>query len=59
MALVVADICASDAVILRAIAAELNDRNMLTRRNRRRHVSTVQELLVRLTLRPMVCVGRG
>jgi hypothetical protein len=59
MAPAVADIRASGAVILRAIAAELNDRNILTRRNRRRHVSTVQNLLVRLRLRPVVCVGRG
>lgn len=59
MAPAVADICASDAVILRAIAAELNDRNILKRRNRWRHVSTVQNLLVRLRLRQVVCVGRG
>jgi hypothetical protein len=45
---VVADIRASGATSLRAIAAELNSRGMLTRRGGRWHVSTVSNLLERL-----------
>jgi len=41
LAPVVADIRAGGATSLRAIAAEMNDRGMLTRRGGRWHVSTV------------------
>ena len=44
----VADIRAGGATSLRAIAAELNARGMLTRRGGRWHVSTVMNLLDRL-----------
>ena len=46
----VEDIRAGGATSLRAIAAELNDRGMLTRRGGRWHVSTVMNLLDRLGL---------
>ncbi len=45
---VVEDIRAGGATSLRAIAAELNARGMLTRRGGRWHVSTVMNLLDRL-----------
>ncbi len=48
LAQVVADIRAGGATSLRAIAAELNARGMLTRRGGRWHVSTVMNLLDRL-----------
>jgi DNA invertase Pin-like site-specific DNA recombinase len=48
LAPVVADIRAGGATSLRAIAAELNARGMLTRRGGRWHVSTVTNLLDRL-----------
>jgi hypothetical protein len=48
---VIADIRAGGAVSLRAIAAEMNGRGMLTRRGGRWHVSTVLNLLDRLGLR--------
>ena len=51
LAPVVADIRAGGATSLRAIAAELNARGMLTRRGGRWHVSTVTNLLDRLGLR--------
>ncbi len=45
---VLADICAGGGTSLRAIAAELTARGMLTRRGGRWHVSTVMNLLDRL-----------
>ena len=51
LAPVVEDIRAGGATSLRAIAAELNARGMLTRRGGRWHVSTVMNLLDRLGLR--------
>ncbi|MBM9594466.1 recombinase family protein [Roseitranquillus sediminis] len=45
---VVQDVCAGGAVSLRAIAAEVNARSILTRRGGRWHVSTVMNLLRRL-----------
>ena len=51
LAPVVADIRAGGATSLRAMAAELNGRGMLTRRGGRWHVSTVLNLLDRLGLR--------
>jgi Recombinase len=48
LAPVVEDIRSGGAKSLRAIAAELNDRGMLTRRGGRWHVSTVMNLLDRL-----------
>lgn len=45
---VIADIQAAGGTTLRAIAADLNARGMLTRRGGRWHVSTVQNLLRRL-----------
>jgi DNA invertase Pin-like site-specific DNA recombinase len=48
LAPVIDDIRAGGATSLRAIAAELNDRGMLTRRGGRWHVSTVMNLLARL-----------
>ena len=50
LAPVVEDIRAGGATSLRAIAAELNARGMLTRRGGRWHVSTVMNLLDRLGL---------
>ena len=47
----VADIPASGATSLRAMAGELNARGMLTRRGGRWHVSTVMNLLDRLGMR--------
>ena len=55
LAPVVEDIRAGGAVSLRAIAAELNARGMLTRRGGRWHVSTVTNLLDRLGLREAAC----
>jgi DNA invertase Pin-like site-specific DNA recombinase len=51
LALVVEDIRARGATSLRAMAAELNGRGMLTRRGGRWHVSTVMNLLKRLGAR--------
>jgi hypothetical protein len=48
---VVEDIREGGATSLRAIAGELNDRGMLTRRGGRWHVSTVMNLLDRLRMR--------
>jgi hypothetical protein len=50
LAPVVDDIRAAGATSLRAIAAELNGRGMLTRRGGRWHVSTVMNLMERLAL---------
>jgi hypothetical protein len=44
---------------LRAIAAELNGRGMLTRRGGRWHVSTVMHLLDRLGPREAECASPG
>ena len=55
LAPVVEDIRAGGAVSLRAIAAELNGRGMLTRRGGRWHVSTVTNLLERLGVREAAC----
>ncbi len=57
LAPVVADIRAGGATSLRAIAAEMNDRGMLTRRGGRWHVSTVLNLLDRLGLREATCAS--
>ena len=59
LAPVVEDIRAGGATSLRAIAAELNDRGMLTRRGGRWHVSTVTNLLDRLGLREAACASPG
>lgn len=59
LAPVVANIHASGITGLRAIAAELNDRGMLTRRGGRWYVSTVQNLLDRLGLREAACASPG
>ena len=55
----VEDIRASGATSLRAIAAELNARGMLTRRGGRWHVSTVRNLLDRVRLREVPRVSPG
>jgi hypothetical protein len=52
---VVEDIRGGGATSLRAIAAELNGRGMLTRRGGRWHISTVMNLLDRLVLRAPAC----
>ncbi len=59
LAPVVADIRAGGATSLRAIAAEMNARGMLTRRGGRWHVSTVLNLLDRLELREAACASPG
>ena len=59
LALVLEDIRAGCATSLRAIATELNDRGMLTRRGGRWHVSTVTNLLDRLVMRETACTSRG
>ena len=59
LAPVVEDIRGSGATSLRAIAAELNERGMLTRRGGRWHVSTVTNLLERLSLRKAACASPG
>jgi DNA invertase Pin-like site-specific DNA recombinase len=59
LAPVVGDIRLGGATSLRAIAAELNTRGMLTRRGGRWHVSTVTNLLARLGLREASCGSRG
>ena len=59
LAPVVEDIRAGGATSLRAIAAELNVRGMLTRRGGRWHVSTVMNLLDRLGLREAACASPG
>ena len=51
LAPVVEDVRASGHTSLRAMAAELNARGMLTRRGGRWHVSTVVNLLERLGIR--------
>ncbi len=56
---VVADIRASGATSLRAIAAEMNARGMLMRRGGRWHVSSVTNLLDRLRLREAECDSPG
>jgi DNA invertase Pin-like site-specific DNA recombinase len=56
---VLADIRAGGATSLRALAAELNARGMLTRRGGRWHVSTVMNLLDRLGLREATCASPG
>jgi hypothetical protein len=56
---VIKDIRSSGANSLRAIAAELNWRGMLTRRGGRWHVSTVLNLLERLDLRETNRSDRG
>ncbi|MEO1276035.1 MAG: recombinase family protein [Pseudomonadota bacterium] len=53
LAPVLADIRAAGHTSLRAIAAELNARGMLTRRGGRWHVSTVRNLVSRLDRTPM------
>jgi DNA invertase Pin-like site-specific DNA recombinase len=57
LAPVIEDIRAGGAIGLRAIAAELNERGMLTRRGGRWHVSTVMNLLDRLGLRDGSCAS--
>ena len=59
LAPVVEDIRAGGATSLRAIAAEMNARGMLTRRGGRWHVSTVMNLLGRLGLREAACASPG
>ena len=59
LAPVISDIRAGGATSLRAIAGELNDRGMLTRRGGRWHVSTVMSLLDRLGLREAACARPG
>ena len=59
LAPVVDDIRASGVTSLRAIATELNERGMLTRRGGRWHVSTVTDLLERLGLRTAACPSPG
>ncbi len=59
LAPVVADIRASGATSLRAIAAEMNARGMLTRRGGRWHVSTVMNLLDRIGQREVACASPG
>jgi Recombinase len=58
LAPVVEDIRSGGATSLRAIAAELNDRGMLTRRGGRWHVSTVKNLLDRLGLQLAASAGQ-
>ena len=59
LAPVVENIRAGGATSMRAIAAELNARGMLTRRGGRWHVSTVTNLLDRLGLRKAACASPG
>jgi hypothetical protein len=59
LAPVVEDIRGGGATSLRAIAGELNERGMLTRRGGRWHVSTVTNLLDRLGLREERCASPG
>ncbi|PJN95189.1 hypothetical protein CNY89_09975 [Amaricoccus sp. HAR-UPW-R2A-40] len=59
LARVVADIRASGAASLRAIAADVNYHDMLTRRGGGWHVSTVRNLLDRLGLREAACGSPG
>jgi DNA invertase Pin-like site-specific DNA recombinase len=59
LAQVVEDIRAGGATSLRAIAAELNARGMLTRRGGQWHVSTVMNLLDRLGLSEDRCTSLG
>jgi hypothetical protein len=55
----VEDIRAGGATSLRAIAAELNGRGMLTRRGGRWHVSTVMNPLDRLSLQAEGTTGNS
>ena len=55
---VIGDIRAGGALSLRAMAAELNARGMLTRRGGRWHVSTVTNLLDRLEPKEATCASR-
>jgi DNA invertase Pin-like site-specific DNA recombinase len=57
LAPVIEDIRLGGATSLRAIAAELNDRGMLTRRGGRWHVSTVTNLLHRIGPREAACAS--
>jgi hypothetical protein len=59
LAPVVEDIRLGGATRLRAIAAELNARGMLTRRGGRWHVSTVTNLLGRVGLMEAACGSCG
>ena len=59
LAPVVEDTRAGGATSLRAIAAVLNEQEMLTRRGGRWHVSTVTNLLERLGLREAACASPG
>jgi len=59
LAPVLEDIRSGGATSLRAIAAELNERGMLTRRGGRWHVSTVTNLLERLGKREAACASPG
>ena len=59
LAPVVEDIRAGGATSLRAIAAHLNSRGMLTRGGGRRLVSTVTNLLDRLGLWEAGCASHG
>jgi hypothetical protein len=59
LAPVVEDIRAGGTTSLRAIAAELNARGMLTRPGGRWHVSTMTNLLDRLGLREERCASPG
>jgi hypothetical protein len=59
LAPVVEDIRAGGGTSLRAIAAEMNARGMLTRRGGRWHVSTVLNLLDRVGLREVACASPG
>ena len=58
LAPVVADLIANGRTSLGAMASELNDRGMLTRRGGCWHKSTVMNLLDRLGLRNAICDGR-
>jgi hypothetical protein len=59
LAPVIENIRGGGATTLRAIAAELNGRGMLTRRGGRWHVSTVMNLLDRLGMREAACASPG
>jgi hypothetical protein len=56
---VVKDVHAGGAISLRAVAAELNARGILTRRGGRWHVSTVLNLLARLDRLPASSCSPG
>ena len=59
LAPVIEDIRAGGSTSLRAIAGELNDRGMLTRRGGWWHVLTVTNLLDRLGLKEAACASPG